>query len=249
MSRTAAASSTMGILQLAPGQLAAVPNFSCLAAKIPDGPAKNTITAVEETCQTLGRAVQLGQHRQLIEALNSLLNESDLADVTALVIKDAELCSALSINFTTLEQTYHWPREDTVTTPEALQDYKLVIQVLGHPELRDMLDVFMGKVAFSQSVSCELIVSSALNMAKEMVKEAEEARENTGGPGLSMVKQHRLNLLYRTCREDWFIQGCYLDVSSHREFGRLHETIRTNGTQRQVTQSSSGSLSLYCFCR
>lgn len=222
----------MGILQLAPGQLAAVPNFSCLATRITDGSAKDTITAVEETCKNLGRAVQLGQHRHLIETLNSVLANSDLADVTALALNDSELCAALSVNFTTLEQAYHWPREDNVTTPEALQDYKLVIQILGHPELRDMLDDFTEKLLLSRPVHYELIVSSALTMAEQMIKEAEAARNHTGGPGLSMVEQDRLNLLYRTCREDWFIQGCYLDVSSHREFGRLHETMRTNGTQR-----------------
>lgn len=232
MSRDANTFSKMKVLQLAPGKLAAVPSFSSISSRINDGPAKNTIAAVEETCNTLGRAVQLGQHRHLIQTLNSVLEGSDLTVVTALAINDAELCAALSVNFTTLEQAYHWPKEVNMTTPQALQDYKLVIQVLSHPELRDMLDVFMARLLLSHPVSSDLVVSSALNMAEKMIKEAEAARRQTGGPGIPMVKQDRLNLLYRTCREDWHIQGCYLDVTSHREFGRLHETVRTNGTQR-----------------
>ncbi|XXG96435.1 hypothetical protein Hte_002718 [Hypoxylon texense] len=209
------------------GRLKPVPRFRELASLIPEGLGRDCYVSVKNTVDHLGRAVQLGQHRQFIDAFSSTLGVETLLAVTSVSIDNEEVCSAFSVYFTTLEQAYYWPREKDVLTPSMLMEHKLVIQTLHHPELREMLfgtsDFRRGDVALA-----------ALKMAKTMVEEARLARRD--GKKLENVKQDRVNLLYRTCTEDWACQGDYNDTDSHKEFGRLHEVIRTNGTQRSVQE-------------
>ncbi|KAI1772545.1 cytochrome b5-like Heme/Steroid binding domain-containing protein [Hypoxylon cercidicola] len=210
------------------GRLKPAPRFGELVSLIPEGLGRDCYASVKHTVDHLSRAVQLGQHRQFIDAFNSTLGIDTLLAVASVSIGNEEVCSAFSVYFTTLEQAYYWPRDQDVQTPSLLMEHKLVIQTLHHPELREMLlctlDFQGGDVALA-----------ALKMAKTMVEEARMARRD--GRKLDTIKQDRVNLLYRTCTEDWACQGDYNDTNSHKEFGRLHEVIRTNGTQRSVQET------------
>jgi ferredoxin-NADP reductase len=181
----------------------------------------------------LGRAVQLGQHRLLVDSLASMLSLDTLFAITAEALHNLEVCSAFAVYFTTLEQIYHWPRDNSgISTPESLHDHKLVIQVLHEPELRKILeDEINVSLDSNSSYTAAEVAQAALVMAERMLNEARK-----DGDSLPLEKQDRVNLLYRTCRHDWFVQGGYDDASSHLEFGRLHEVIRTNGTQRRVQE-------------
>ncbi|KAM5350425.1 hypothetical protein ACJ41O_006930 [Fusarium nematophilum] len=216
-----------------PGKLAPTPRFRTLSATIPEGLGRDIYVSIHKAMNDLGRAVLLGQHRRLIESLSSTLRSETLVAMTAASMNDPETCSAFSVYLTTLEQAYYWPRDRIVSTPEALEDHKLVIQVLHQPELRDMLRHFID-AQHVYSVAPDRLALSALTMAKRMIEEASLARQQ--GVTLSREKQDKINLLYRTSRGDWFIQGDYNDPDSHKEFGRLHEVIRTNGTQRSVQE-------------
>ncbi|KAG6041439.1 hypothetical protein E4U41_004289 [Claviceps citrina] len=218
------------------GYLAPVPNFDALRASIPNQAARECYIAVHKTVANLGRAMKLNQQRWLIEHLDQRLNNNTLEAIASAAKEDAETCAALSVYFTTLEQAYHWPGSDKVSTPVALHDHKVVIQVLYHPELRHISDKY-PTAAGSPGHSDNFSVSAAhspLKMAKSLLRKAHTAREH--GIPLPQKIQDRVNLLYRNCSQDWFIQGDYDDPSSHREFGRLHEGIRPNGTQRSVQQ-------------
>jgi cytochrome b involved in lipid metabolism len=218
---------------LLPGQLAPVPRFQELSSLFGPGVAHDCYANVHQTMANLGRAVQFGQHRRLIELLDSTLSLSTLFAITAECLLSHEVCTAFSVYFTTLEQVYHWPRNDAdISTPSTLQDHKLVVQVLHQPELRKVLQetTNMSLDQHGSHTSAQ-IAQAALAMARWMIYEAHDAQGS-----LSADKQDRVNLLYRTCRGDWFDQGDYRDVTSHLEFGRLHEAIRTNGTQRRVQE-------------
>jgi hypothetical protein len=89
-------------------------------------------------------------------------------------------------------------------------------------------------ISEEQPPSCEQVAQSALAMAKWMIEEAIATRLN--GKVLDRVKQDGVNLLYRSCHGDWFDQGDYRDRDSHKEFGSLHDVMRTNGTQRRVQE-------------
>ncbi|KAK2590852.1 hypothetical protein QQS21_011464 [Conoideocrella luteorostrata] len=218
------------------GKLASIPDFDSLRASIPDKCARECYLAVHETVTHLGRAMQLGRHRLLIDRLNHFLDLNTLEAVASICRTDAELCTAFSVYFTTLEQAYHWPRADAVSTPTALHDHKLVIQMLYHAELRDVLDLnaFLASSGDQVVLFSENTAGTALRIAKSMIRKADLARKNDSP--LHQKKQDRVNLLYRTCSQDWFIQGDYDNHQSHKEFGRLHDVIRTNGTQRSVQE-------------
>jgi cytochrome b involved in lipid metabolism/ferredoxin-NADP reductase len=218
---------------LVPGQLAPVPRFQELPYLIGPGPARDCYVSVHRTMLDLGRAVQLGQHRLLIDSLACMLSQNTLFAITAEALHNLEVCSAFSVYLTTLEQIYHWPRDKPgISTPEVLHDHKLVIQVLHEPELRKMLEKEMDVSLDCHSPHTGMeVAQAALAMAGRMLGEARK-----DGISLPPEKQDHVNLLYRTCRQDWFVQGGYDDASSHLEFGRLHEVIRTNGTQRRVQE-------------
>ncbi|KAF4333512.1 cytochrome b5-like Heme steroid binding domain protein [Fusarium beomiforme] len=183
--------------------------------------------------ELLGRAVLVGHHRHLIESLDSKLGYNSLVAMASVSIDDTEICSAFSVYLTTLEQAYHWPRECTLVTPEQLENHKLVIQMLQQPELRGNLLSYLN-VQNVRSVSHSQLALSALGIARRMIEEASQARHQN--LDLPIERQDLVNLLYRTSRGDWFIQGDYTDRDSHLEFGQLHEVIRTNGTQRSVQE-------------
>jgi cytochrome b involved in lipid metabolism len=218
------------------GKLKTVPCFQTLISKIPKGPGHECYVSINKAINNLGRAMQLGQHRCLINSLNSTLGFDTLVGIVSISMNNTEIRSAFSVYFTTLEQAYHWPRDAVIETPSELHDHKLVIQVLHHLELREMLcnSMLVNISEKKQTFSCEQVTQSALTMAKWMIEEAKIAQRN--GKTLDMVKQDRVNLLYRTCHGDWFDQGNYNDQNSHKEFGRLHDVIRTNGTQRRVQE-------------
>ncbi|KAI6081541.1 cytochrome b5-like Heme/Steroid binding domain-containing protein [Hypoxylon rubiginosum] len=209
------------------GRLKPVPRFRELTSLIPEGLGRDCYISVKKTVDRLGRAVQLGQHRRLIDTFSSTLGLDTLLAVASVSIDNEQICSAFSVYFTTLEQAYYWPREQDVRTPAMLMEHKLVVQMFHHPELREML------LSTLESQD-ENVALDALRMAKAMVEEARTARRDGGK--LDSIKQDRVNLLYRTCTEDWACQGDYNDTDSHKEFGRLHEVIRTNGTQRSVQE-------------
>lgn len=221
---------------LQPGMLRPVPRFRYLASVIPEPAGRGIYARVHEVVSRLGRSMQLGQQRRLIDGLSSTLGFDTLVDVVTASLRDGEICAAFSVYFTTLEQAYHWPRDASVSTPRALHDHKLVIQVLHQPELRETLHEFMssGRTERNSTFRPEEISQSALRLAKGMIEEADNARLN--GEALQQERQDRVNLLYRTSRGDWFDQGSYRDSDSHKEFGGLHETMRTNGTQRAVQE-------------
>ncbi|CCT63355.1 uncharacterized protein FFUJ_00009 [Fusarium fujikuroi IMI 58289] len=221
----------MGIAQ--PGELAPVPRFRHLPFTIPNGIGRDTYLKIHNVMNHLGRAVLVGQHRRLIQALSSDLGVDSLVAMVSISMQDSEVCSAFSVYLTTLEQAYHWPRESTLSTPEQLEDHKLVIQMLQQPELRDTL-VASVHAQYDHSATPAQVALSALSIAKQMIDQATETRSNK--TKLPTEIQDLVNLLYRTSRGDWFIQGNYTDPDSHKEFGRLHEVIRTNGTQRSVQE-------------
>ncbi|GKU08877.1 unnamed protein product, partial [Fusarium langsethiae] len=221
----------MNVIQ--PGKLAPVPRFRALPATIPKGLARDLYISIHKTMHSLGRAVLVGQQRRLIESLSSSWGHETLVAMTAVSMNDPEVCSAFSVYLTTLEQVYHWPRECTLSTPEELENHKFVIQVLQQPELQDALLCSMNAQNLQFVVPSRLALS-ALTIAKAMIDEAGLARSH--GLDFSREKQDLVNLLYRTSRGDWFIQGDYHDPDSHLEFGRLHEVTRTNGTQRSVQE-------------
>ncbi|KAK3312666.1 cytochrome b5-like Heme/Steroid binding domain-containing protein [Apodospora peruviana] len=214
---------------LQPGQLASVPRFQELLHLVNDGPARHCYSDVHRTTTDLGRAVQLGQHRRLIDSLAARLSLITLIAITAECLRNPVFCSALSVYFTTLEQAYHWPRDDaSISTPSSLEDHKLVIQVLHQPELRTLLETRMN-VSLHHDPNPQVVAQASLAMARWMLHETDFGTSPQN-------KQDLVNRLYRTCRGDWFDQGSYLDTSSHLEFSRLHEAVRTNGTQRRVQE-------------
>ncbi|KAF4976727.1 hypothetical protein FZEAL_6642 [Fusarium zealandicum] len=215
------------------GKLAPVPRFRALLVTIPEPSGRKCYDSIHKAMVDLGRAVQLGHHRRLIESLSSGLGLETLEAITYVALRDPEICSALSVYLTTLEQAYHWPRDRVVSTPDALHDHKLVVQVLHQPELREILRRIINPNSEDLiSPTSKHVSQVALSMAKEMIEGAMLASRD--GLNLTRERQDQVNLLYRTSRGDWFVQGDYNDHDSHREFGRLHEVIRTNGTQRSV---------------
>jgi cytochrome b involved in lipid metabolism len=228
------------------GQLAPVPRFQELPHLIEPGDARDCYVSIHQIMVDLGRAVQLGQHRLLIDSLASMLSPNTLFAITAESVNNLEVCSAFSVYLTTLEQIYHWPRDKPeISTPESLHDHKLVIQVLHEPELRTMLEdeMHMSLDSHGPHIATQ-VAQAALAMAGRMLCETREARDP-----FPQDKQDRVNLLYRTCRNDWFVQGDYNDMSSHLQFGRLHEVIRTNGTQRRVQEIFEETGGLYWLQR
>lgn len=216
-----------------PGQLAPVPRFRALMATIPQGPGRDLYLSIHKTMEDLGRAVLVGQQRCLIEFLSSSMGYETLVAMTEVSIDDPEACSAFSVYLTTLEQAYHWPRECSLSTPKELENHKFVIQMLQQPELQDIL-LCSVDARNLQSVVPSRLARSALTIAKAMIDEASLAQSH--GLDFPRERQDLVNLLYRTSRGDWFIQGDYRDPESHLEFGRLHEVTRTNGTQRSVQE-------------
>jgi hypothetical protein len=144
-------------------------------------------------------AVQLGQHRLLIDSLASTLSLNTLFAITAEAIHNLEVCSAFSVYFTMLEQICHWPRDKPgISTPKELHDYKLVVQVLHEPELRTMLENEMDiSLDYHGPDTAKRVAQAAFDMAERMLCEARESRDS-----LSSHKQDHINLLYRTCRND-----------------------------------------------
>jgi hypothetical protein len=57
---------------LLPGQLAPVPRFQELPYLIGPGPTRDCYVSVHQTMVDLGRAVQMGQHRLLVDSLASM---------------------------------------------------------------------------------------------------------------------------------------------------------------------------------
>lgn len=186
-----------------------------------------------QTVQNLGRAVQLGQHRDFINCFSTTLNHDTLEAIAAAALADPELCAAFSIYFTTLEQAYAWPREKSVQTPQELHEHKLVIQMLYHGELSQLLYAAIESQRTFKT-QCGEIGCLSLEIASRLLEDAKSARESNRP--LPSRKQEIVNLLYRTCSQDWFSQGDYREEDCHPQFGRLHEIIRTNGTQRSVQE-------------
>lgn len=219
--------------------------FSYLTTAIQHEDVRNCYLALHELAQNLGRAVQLGQHRRLIETFTDTLNHETLESIATASIEDRELCAAFSIYFTTVEQAYAWPRDDTMSTPPVLHDHKLVIQMLYHESLTKLLFQNLLNNEASEK-ECNKVGCVALKLSTVMIAEAAECRQNK--TTLDQDKQGMVNLLYRTCTQDWFIQGDYRNTESHKQFGCLHEVIRTTGTQRSVQeifqQSAMGHLQL-----
>ncbi|ATY65944.1 Nucleoside phosphatase GDA1 CD39 [Cordyceps militaris] len=211
--------------------LAPVVRFERLRMRDSTSDAHKCFLAVAHTVRHLGRAAQLGQHRALIEALDRTLSHKTLEAIASASVWDMELCAAFSVYFTTLEQAYAWPRKDTVCTPKNLHDHKVVIQMLYHEELSQILLQTILKGGFDTTTCCQ-VACLALREAELLLKAAADAR--LAQTPLPDAAQDKVNLLYRTCTQDWFLQGDYHDPESHRQFGRLHETIRTSGTQRSV---------------
>ena len=228
------------------GELPPVPRYEALEGMIPEGPGREGFRAISAALEDLGRAVQLGNHRRLVEELSLKLEQlgsRSLMDMSVAALQCEELCTALSVYLTCLEQTYHWPREDDdLTTPSTLNEHKMVIQVFHELELRAMLDEFL---LTDERFACETqqrpfgqeqMVLAALAMAKGLFDEATAAKAVGAWPLADRVKQDRVNLLNRTARGDIWDQGPYASRGCHKEMGRLHEMVRTNGTQRRCQE-------------
>ncbi|TQV93669.1 cytochrome b5-like Heme/Steroid binding domain-containing protein [Cordyceps javanica] len=215
------------------GLLAPVVRFKHLQTRVSDPEIQKCFLLVREVVENLGRAAQMGQHRALIEVLDRSLTHETLETIAYASILDRELCSAFSVYFTTLEQSYAWPREGVVSTPINLHNHKLVVQMIYHEELSIILFESILEGNFDDQVCCEA-GCLALREAELLLKEASDAKKNK--TPLPDDKQDLVNLLYRTCTQDWFLQGDYRDPESHRQFGRLHEIIHTTGTQRSVQE-------------
>ncbi|KAM3453062.1 hypothetical protein MY3296_003989 [Beauveria thailandica] len=215
------------------GFLAPVVRFKHLRTTVSNPDAHQCLLAVAEVVHNLGRAAQLSQHRTLIQLFDQTLSHSTLETIASASIADKELCSAFSVYFTTLEQAYAWPRHDVVSTPKNLQDHKLVIQMIYHDELFTILCERILRINLGPG-DCFEAGCLALSEANSLLKAAADAKHNS--TPLSDEQQRVINLLYRTCTQDWFLQGDYRDPESHRQFGRLHEVIHTTGTQRSVQE-------------
>lgn len=233
---------------LAAGQLAPIPRFDILLQTIGKSHAQICYSQVYEAMSDLGRAMQLGQHRRLIDSLNSKLNAESLVAVTSASCSNAEVCAAFSVYFTTLEQAYHWPRDDTRSTLEMLENHKLAIQVLNQPPLHQKLQGILQPEFYGQQeddIPPANIAQTALSMARAILAEAQLCHQKE--VALARASQDIVNLLYRTCRSDWFDQGDYRDPHSHKQFGRLHEVIRASGTQRRMQELFEESSGLLCL--
>ncbi|KAK2606481.1 hypothetical protein QQS21_003174 [Conoideocrella luteorostrata] len=233
--------------QLELGNLGQVPRFRDLLSTLPKSPGRSCYAAVYEVMNNLGRAIKLTQHRRLINDLNSTLGFETLEAITSISLTNTEVCAAFGVYFTALEQAFHWPRDTASSTPEMLENHKLVIQILNQPQLREKLCYLLeiesrvGKVAkFPKTVA-----QTALTMARSILQEAQLARQS--GRPLPGNIQDTVNLLYRTCRSDWFDQGDYNDFDSHKQFGRLHEVIRASGTQRRLQELFEEASAISCL--
>ncbi|KAL7894168.1 hypothetical protein HDV63DRAFT_409375 [Trichoderma sp. SZMC 28014] len=192
--------------------------------------------------------MQLGQHGRLIDSLEKVLSIESLVAMTSVSYSNAEVCAAFSVYLTILEQAYHWPRDDARSTPEMLENHKLVIQVLNQPPLRQKLKSILQSEFQGQqedTISPATITQTSLSMARAILGEAQVYHQSK--VILPRDSQDMVNLLYRTCRSDWFDQGDYHDPNSHKQFGRLHEVIRASGTQRRMQQLFKESLGLSCL--
>ena len=167
------------------GELPEVPQYDALKDKILIDSGREEFSLVVATLEDLGRAVQLGQHRRLVEELDVKLNQlgrSALLSIAAAALEHPELCQAFSVYLTCLEQTYHWPREIDVVTPPTLNEHKMVIQVFHEPELRTMLDEYMlndekyTSTTQERPFSQEQMTLAALEMSREMFEEATAAK-------------------------------------------------------------------------
>lgn len=105
--------------------------LALLLQTIGESYAQTCYSKVYEVMSNLGRAMQLGKHRRLVDSLDKMLNITSLVAITSASCSNAEICAAFSVYFRALEQAYHWPRDDTRSTPEMLDNHKLVIQVLN----------------------------------------------------------------------------------------------------------------------
>jgi hypothetical protein len=113
--------------------------------------------------------------------------------------------------------------------------------VLHEPGLRTILEDEMNISLGNHGPHIAMqVAQTALAMAGRMSCETHEAQDL-----LPQDKKDRVNLLYHTCRNDWFVQGDYDDMSSHLELGRLHEVIRTYGTQRRMQEIFEETEGLY----
>lgn len=131
----------MDTCALEAAQLAPVPKFYMLLQTIGKSHPQTCYmySQLYEVMNNLGRAMQLGQHDRLINCLDKMLSIESLVAMTSASYSNAEVCAAFSVYLTTLEQAYHWPRDNARSTPEMLENHKLVIQVLHQPPLRQKL--------------------------------------------------------------------------------------------------------------
>ncbi|KAK2020775.1 hypothetical protein LX32DRAFT_715089 [Colletotrichum zoysiae] len=239
------------------GLLPPVPRYDILQDAIPDGPGREGFQAIFQAVENLSRAVQLGNHRRLVQDLSLRLEHlgpKSLMEMAVVALDNVELCTALSVYLTCLEQTYHWPHEIEVTTPVTLNTYKILIQVFHEPELRVMLDDFMLTDESFRSLREQIrqrpyskaeMTLGAQALASKMFAEATDAKAAGTWP-LVKTKQDKVNLLNRTARGDIWDQGGYASLGCHKEMGRLHEMARTNGTQRRCQEifQEAGGVSL-----
>lgn len=222
------------------GYLDSVPRFRLLTVATSHKRARECYSSIHNTISNLGRAVQLGQHRHLIDSLNNALDADTLEAIAVASYQNRELCAALSVYLTTLEQAYAWPRRDTVATPKSIHNHKLAIQVLYHQPLTAILTKRLRAAAVPCTESVPLS-EIALATANALLQKADEAKRRN--EPLPPPMQDQVNMLFRNCCQDWYSQGDYQNEDSHAQFGRLHEVIHTNGTQRSVQeifQNSSG---------
>jgi len=226
------------------GELPPVPRYGIIEERFPTGPGREAFKAISTAVNDISRAVQLGNHRRLVEQLDSTLEHlgpDSIIEMGAAALNDAEICAALSVYLTCLEQTYHWPGETELVTPTTFHDHKILVQAIHEPELRTMLDDFIiNSKVFSPDVhtrplSREHMTSAALAMAKSMFEEASIAKSEGKWP-LPRPKQDKINLLNRTARGDIWDQGDYSSRGCHKEMGRLHEMVSNNGCQRRCQE-------------
>jgi ferredoxin-NADP reductase len=197
-------------------------------------------TFLRRSMHFLGRAVQLDCHHSYIESIDIQLNQHTLIILANAALNDRRLISKLSVYLTTIEQAYHWPRDVPRKTPRNIEEHKLIFQVLLHEELHSFLKDNVRNLDDLHHISTHTI-NRALKLSRNLICEALSWAKQ-----LSRYKyQDDANLLYRTSRGDWYDQSHYEDEESHLEFGRLHETTHTNGTQRRLQElfEKSGALS------
>ncbi|KAM5464814.1 hypothetical protein MauCBS54593_006907 [Microsporum audouinii] len=192
--------------------------------------------------QNLGRAIQLNCHHPYIECVDLQLDKQTLVIMANAALHDRRLISKLSVYLTTLEQAYHWPRDIQRTTPPNIEEHKLVFQVLLHEELHHFLKEDLHNLD-DMSVVSEFAIDRALRLSRDIIH-GSMVFSSKAAPGGHYKFQDTVNLLYRTSRGDWYDQSHYQDDESHLEFGRLHETTHTNGTQRRLQElfEASGAL-------